>query len=257
MAKKILGYVKLQVTPAPPPLRRPSGRPWASAASTSWASARSSTPAPRTCQGHAPADGDHRLSGQELHLRHQDAAGHPLPQGGRRHQDRAPARPGRETVGSITRTQLREIAEEEDEGPRTPHDIEAAARIIEGSARAMGLAWWRLSMSKIAKRVQAWTGDRAKPYPLAEAVKLVKENATGEVRRDRRDRRQPGRRSAPRRPAGPRRGLPAVRHRPRRARRGDRQGRQGRPRPRPPAPTSSAPRIWSSASRAASWSSTG
>jgi large subunit ribosomal protein L1 len=32
-------------------------------------------------------------------------------------------------------------------------------------------------MSKSPKRVQAWTGDRAASHPLAEAVKLVKENA--------------------------------------------------------------------------------
>ena len=45
---------------------------------------------------------------------------------------------GRETVGSITRTQLREIAEKKMKDLNA-NDIEAAARIIEGSARAMGL----------------------------------------------------------------------------------------------------------------------
>ena len=45
---------------------------------------------------------------------------------------------GRETVGKITRTQLREIAEKKMKDLNA-NDIEAAANIIEGSARAMGL----------------------------------------------------------------------------------------------------------------------
>ena len=46
--------------------------------------------------------------------------------------------PGRETAGRVTRTQLREIAEKKMKDLNA-NDIEAAARIIEGSARAMGL----------------------------------------------------------------------------------------------------------------------
>jgi large subunit ribosomal protein L11 len=45
---------------------------------------------------------------------------------------------GREVVGQITRSQLREIAEKKMKDLNA-NDIEAAARIIEGSARAMGL----------------------------------------------------------------------------------------------------------------------
>ncbi|MDB5441302.1 MAG: ribosomal protein [Caulobacteraceae bacterium] len=45
---------------------------------------------------------------------------------------------GKETVGEVTRTQLREIAEKKMKDLNA-NDIEAAARIIEGSARAMGL----------------------------------------------------------------------------------------------------------------------
>ena len=45
---------------------------------------------------------------------------------------------GRDTVGNITRTQLREIAQVKMKDLNAT-DIEAAARIIEGSARAMGL----------------------------------------------------------------------------------------------------------------------
>ena len=45
---------------------------------------------------------------------------------------------GRETAGQVTRTQLRQIAEAKMKDLNA-NDIEAAARIIEGSARAMGL----------------------------------------------------------------------------------------------------------------------
>jgi large subunit ribosomal protein L11 len=45
---------------------------------------------------------------------------------------------GRETVGTITRKQLREIAEKKMKDLNA-NDIDAAARIIEGSAKAMGL----------------------------------------------------------------------------------------------------------------------
>jgi len=45
---------------------------------------------------------------------------------------------GRETVGDVTRQQLRDIAEKKMKDLNA-NDIEAAARIIEGSARAMGL----------------------------------------------------------------------------------------------------------------------
>jgi large subunit ribosomal protein L11 len=45
---------------------------------------------------------------------------------------------GRETVGQVTRQQLRDIAEKKMKDLNA-NDIEAAARIIEGSARAMGL----------------------------------------------------------------------------------------------------------------------
>ena len=45
---------------------------------------------------------------------------------------------GRETGGEVTRTQLREIAEKKMKDLNA-NDIEAAAKIIEGSAKAMGL----------------------------------------------------------------------------------------------------------------------
>jgi large subunit ribosomal protein L11 len=45
---------------------------------------------------------------------------------------------GRETVGQVTRAQLREIAEKKMKDLNA-NDLDAAAKIIEGSARAMGL----------------------------------------------------------------------------------------------------------------------
>ena len=45
---------------------------------------------------------------------------------------------GREVVGEVTRQQLRDIAEKKMKDLNA-NDIEAASRIIEGSARAMGL----------------------------------------------------------------------------------------------------------------------
>ena len=45
---------------------------------------------------------------------------------------------GRETVGEVTRNQLREIAEKKMKDLNA-NDLEAAAKIIEGSAKAMGL----------------------------------------------------------------------------------------------------------------------
>ena len=45
---------------------------------------------------------------------------------------------GKETIGQVTRKQLREIAEKKMKDLNA-NDVESASRIIEGSARAMGL----------------------------------------------------------------------------------------------------------------------
>ncbi|RZJ40393.1 MAG: 50S ribosomal protein L11, partial [Brevundimonas sp.] len=45
---------------------------------------------------------------------------------------------GRETAGKVTRTQVREIAEKKMKDLNA-NDLDAASKIIEGSARAMGL----------------------------------------------------------------------------------------------------------------------
>ncbi|MBW3559884.1 MAG: 50S ribosomal protein L11, partial [Proteobacteria bacterium] len=46
---------------------------------------------------------------------------------------------GKETIGTITRQQLRDIAEKKMKDLNA-NDLESASRIIEGSAKAMGLA---------------------------------------------------------------------------------------------------------------------
>ena len=52
--------------------------------------------------------------------------------------DKGGSTPGREVVGRVTRAQLREIAETK-MVDLNANDIDAAAKIIEGSARSMGL----------------------------------------------------------------------------------------------------------------------
>ena len=138
MAKKILGYIKLQV---------PAG---------------SATPSPPI----GPALGQRGVNimgfCKEFNARtEKEAKGTPLPTVITVYQDKSftfvtktpPASffikqalgiksgskaPGRDSAGKITRSQLREIAEKKMKDLNA-NDIEAAARIIEGSAKAMGL----------------------------------------------------------------------------------------------------------------------
>jgi large subunit ribosomal protein L11 len=138
MAKKILGYIKLQVA------------------------AGSATPSPPI----GPALGQRGVNimgfCKEFNARTENVAkGTPLPTVITVYQDKSftfvtktpPATfflkeavgiksgskaTGREVAGKVTRAQLREIAEKKMKDLNA-NDIEAAARIIEGSARAMGL----------------------------------------------------------------------------------------------------------------------
>ena len=138
MAKKILGYIKLQVK------------------------AGSATPSPPI----GPALGQRGVNimgfCKEFNARTENVAkGTPLPTVITVYQDKSftfvtktpPAtfflkeamglksgsgKTGREFVGDVTRTQLREIAEKKMKDLNA-NDIEAAAKIIEGSAKAMGL----------------------------------------------------------------------------------------------------------------------
>jgi large subunit ribosomal protein L11 len=138
MAKKILGYIKLQVK------------------------AGSATPSPPI----GPALGQRGVNimgfCKEFNARtEKEVKGTPLPTVITVYQDKSftfitktpPAthfikealglksgstKPGRDSAGTITRTQLREIAEGKMKDLNA-NDIDAAARIIEGSARSMGL----------------------------------------------------------------------------------------------------------------------
>jgi len=138
MAKKILGYIKLQVK------------------------AGSATPSPPI----GPALGQRGVNimgfCKEFNARTENVAkGTPLPTVITVYQDKSftfvtktpPAtfyikeavgiqsgsgKTGREVVGQITRSQLRDIAEKKMKDLNA-NDIDAAARIIEGSAKAMGL----------------------------------------------------------------------------------------------------------------------
>ena len=139
MAKKILGYIKLQV---------PAG---------------SATPSPPI----GPALGQRGVNimgfCKEFNARtEKETKGTPLPTVITVYQDKSftfitktpPAThfikealglksgsklPGRDTAGSISRTQLRDIAEKKMKDLNA-NDVEAAAKIIEGSARSMGLS---------------------------------------------------------------------------------------------------------------------
>ena len=138
MAKKILGYIKLQV---------PAG---------------AATPSPPI----GPALGQRGVNimgfCKEFNARtEKEAKGTPLPTVITVYQDKSftfitktpPASffikqalniksgskaPGRDSAGKITRTQLREIAEKKMKDLNA-NDLEQAAKIIEGSARSMGL----------------------------------------------------------------------------------------------------------------------
>jgi 50S ribosomal protein L11 len=138
MAKKILGYIKLQV---------PAG---------------SATPSPPI----GPALGQRGVNimgfCKEFNARtEKEAKGTPLPTVITVYQDKSftfvtktppatfyikqavgiksgSAKTGREAVGKIKRSQLREIAEKKMKDLNA-NDLDAATKIIEGSARAMGL----------------------------------------------------------------------------------------------------------------------
>ena len=98
--------------------------------------------------------------------------------------------------------------------------------------------------------------DRDKLYPLAEAVKLVKERAKAKFDETIEIAMNLGVDPTSCRPDGARRGQSAERLRPLGARRACSRAAPRPTRPRPPAPTSSAPRTWSRRCRAAPSTST-
>src|SRR6201990_1033665 len=87
--------------------------------------------------------------------------------------------PGRDKAGKVTKAQVREIAEKKMKDLNCD-TVESAMKMVEGSARSMGLGVaGERAMAAIGKRLKkAREGvDREKLYPLADAIKMVKERA--------------------------------------------------------------------------------
>ena len=86
--------------------------------------------------------------------------------------------PGRDKAGKVTKAQVREIAEKKMKDLNCD-TVEAAMRMVEGSARSMGLEGAGEIAMAIGKRLKtAREGvNREKLYPLPEAIKMVKERA--------------------------------------------------------------------------------
>jgi large subunit ribosomal protein L11 len=138
MAKKIIGYIKLQVpagkaNPSPPigPALGQRGlniMEFCKAFNAQTQGLEPGLPIPVVITA---------LRGQELHLHHEDAAGdHPDQEGGRHHQGfpQAAYRQGRQDhraqAEEIAKTKMKDL---------TAADLEAAVRTIAGSARSMGI----------------------------------------------------------------------------------------------------------------------
>ena len=81
---------------------------------------------------------DHRLRGSLVHVHHQDAAGRGADQAGDRHRQGLGRAATATKVGTITQAQLREIAERK-LTDLNANDVDAAAKIIAGTARSMGV----------------------------------------------------------------------------------------------------------------------
>ncbi|WP_418608277.1 hypothetical protein [Georgenia sp. SUBG003] len=107
-----------------------------STASTSWSSARPTT-RPRSSARQRDPGGDHGLRGPLLHLRHEDPAGRRDDQEGRR-CGQGLRHPAHGQGRKITREQVQEIARTKQEDLNA-NDIEAAEKIIAGTARSMGI----------------------------------------------------------------------------------------------------------------------
>ena len=138
MAKKIEGYIKLQVPAGKANPSPPIGPALGQRGLNIMEFCKAFNAAD---PGHGARDADpgrdHRLCGSHVHLHHEDAAGQLLPEeGGQARQGWQDA--GRETAGSVTMAQVREIAEQK-MVDLNANDIDAAAEMIKGSARSMGL----------------------------------------------------------------------------------------------------------------------
>ena len=139
MAKKVTGYLKLQVpagaaNPSPPigPALGQRGLNIMEFCKAFNAQTQ------KDRKEHADPGRDHDLRRSFLHLRDEDPADVLLPQEGRRRSSPARKTPGRDKAGAVTKAQVREIAEKKMKDLNCD-TIEAAMRMVEGSARSMGL----------------------------------------------------------------------------------------------------------------------
>ena len=139
MAKKVTGYIKLEIAagqanPSPPvgPALGQRGlniMEFCKAFNAYTQNMEQGTPTPVviTCYADRSFSFETKTPPASFYLR--KAAG--LPKGS--------TAPGRETAGKVTMAQVREIAEAKMEDLNA-NDIDAAAKIIAGSARSMGLS---------------------------------------------------------------------------------------------------------------------
>jgi large subunit ribosomal protein L11 len=138
MAKKIIGYVKLQVpagaaTPSPPigPALGQRGlniMEFCKAFNAQSQDLEKGAPCPTVITVYQDKSFSFEIK--------TPPASHFLKQAAKR--NKGSALPGRETVGTVTRNQVRTIAEAKMKDLNAT-DIDGAMRIIEGSARSMGL----------------------------------------------------------------------------------------------------------------------
>jgi large subunit ribosomal protein L11 len=138
MAKKIAGYIKLEIkagqaNPSPPvgPALGQRGlniMEFCKAFNAATQNVEQGTPIPVVITAYSDRSFSFETKTPPASYYLRKAA--KLPKGG--------STPGRETAGTVTRAQLREIAKAK-MVDLNANDIDAAARIIEGSARSMGL----------------------------------------------------------------------------------------------------------------------
>jgi large subunit ribosomal protein L11 len=139
MAKKVTGYVKLQVpagaaNPSPPigPALGQRGlniMEFCKAFNAQTAQIEKGTPIPVVITAYADRSFTFEMKSPPVSFFLKRAA----------KLQKGSTTPGRGTVGTVTNAQIREIAEQKMKHLNA-NDVEAAMRMVEGSARSMGLA---------------------------------------------------------------------------------------------------------------------
>ena len=139
MAKKITGYLKLQVPAGAanpsPPIGPALGQRGLNI--MEFCKAFNAQTA-EDGEGRADPRHHHGLCRPLVHLRDEDAAGVATSSRRRRSLQSGSKTPGRDKAGSVTKAQVREIAEQKMKDLNCD-TVEAAMRMVEGSARSMGL----------------------------------------------------------------------------------------------------------------------